>query len=121
MRSAGADCCLSTRNINYPQLSISDSFDVNSDDRKLIATVRFQLLFYSSLLAWFSYKVNANEQGKIIGGTVSVFGLAWAFNALLIGSIAGINIMLPFYIAAFLFVVSAFVIIYVKATSDVKC
>lgn len=71
----------------------------------ILASV-FQLLFYSALLAWFSSKVNDDEQGQIMGGTVSVFGLAWAFNALLLGPLAAIAIFLPVYIAAILFALS---------------
>ena len=70
----------------------------------------FQLLFYSAILAWFSNKVESHEQGQIMGATVSIFGMAWAINALLIGVLASIDLFLPVYIASILFVLAGLVV-----------
>ncbi|MCF6767356.1 MFS transporter [Thiotrichales bacterium 19S11-10] len=74
----------------------------------------FELLFYSAILAWFSSKVEDHEQGQIMGGTVSVFGIAWAVNAILLGPLASMGVFLPIYIAMVLFLVAGLIVIKVK-------
>ncbi|MCF6764147.1 MFS transporter [Thiotrichales bacterium 19S3-7] len=83
----------------------------------ILASV-FQLLFYSAILAWFSNKVEAHEQGQIMGGTVSVFGIAWAVNAILLGPLVSIDIFLPVYLAVFLFIAAGLIV--VKVTEGAK-
>ena len=45
-------------------------------------------------------KVNDYEQGAIMGGTTSVFGIAWAINAFTLGLLANWYILLPLYLGA---------------------
>ncbi|MDC0536002.1 hypothetical protein OAO18_09375, partial [Francisellaceae bacterium] len=53
-----------------------------------------------------SKKVSDNEQGQIMGGTVSIFGLSWAFNALLLGPLASWAVFLPIILAVILLLLS---------------
>ncbi|TNF66309.1 MAG: MFS transporter [Gammaproteobacteria bacterium] len=82
----------------------------------ILASV-FQLLFYSAILAWFSSKVDDHEQGQIMGGTVSVFGIAWAVNAILLGPLVSIGVFLPVYLAVILFVIAGLVVVSVTGGS----
>lgn len=75
----------------------------------MLASV-FELLFYSAILSWLSSKVGDEEQGQIMGGTVSVFGIAWAANALLLGPLASIFVFLPVYIAVISFGLAGLVV-----------
>ncbi|MCF6766255.1 MFS transporter [Thiotrichales bacterium 19S3-7] len=73
-----------------------------------------QLVFYSAILAWLSHKVSEDEQGQIMGGTVSVFGLAWAINAILLGLFANLSILLPVYLAIIGFILAGVIAAAVK-------
>lgn len=57
------------------------------------------LLAYCALLAALSNSVNADEQGQVMGGSGSVFGISWFVNALLLGSITSFYVMLPIILA----------------------
>ncbi|WP_150468475.1 MFS transporter [Francisella sp. SYW-9] len=70
----------------------------------------FQLLFYSALLTWISMKVSNDEYGQIMGGTVSIFGVAWGINALLISGFAHMSLNFPIYIAAFSLLLSGLIV-----------
>ena len=77
-------------------------------------TSMFQLLFYSAILTWISSKVDEHEQGLVMGGTVSIFGIAWAINAMLISPLVYISLFLPIYVAAFFFVLSGIIVLKVS-------
>ncbi|WP_119344173.1 MFS transporter [Facilibium subflavum] len=59
-----------------------------------------QIIFYTALLSVIAAAVKEHEQGAIMGGTTSVFGIAWFINAFSLGPAANINITTPFYLAA---------------------
>jgi MFS family permease len=74
-----------------------------------VVTSMFQVLFYSAILTWISGKVDDHEQGVVMGGTVSIFGIAWAINALLISVLVSVDMFLPIYLAAFFFILSGLI------------
>ncbi|MBK2126382.1 MFS transporter [Fangia hongkongensis] len=59
-----------------------------------------QIIFYTALLAVIASMVEEHEQGAIMGGATSVFGVAWFINAFSLGPIVNLNVIFPFYLAA---------------------
>ena len=59
-----------------------------------------QIIFYTALLSVIAGKVDSHEQGAIMGGTTSVFGIAWAVNAFTLGLFTTLYLLLPLYLAA---------------------
>jgi hypothetical protein len=55
-----------------------------------------------------------------MGGTVSIFGIAWAVNALLISFLVTIGTMVPIYLAALLFLVSAVVVLPIVVNNNIS-
>ncbi|MFZ9034966.1 MAG: MFS transporter [Francisellaceae bacterium] len=60
----------------------------------------FEIVFYTGILSLLSQQVETHEQGAIMGGTSSVFGIAWFINAFSIGGVVAVNLLMPFYLAA---------------------
>ncbi len=58
-------------------------------------------LVYTTLMALFSNAVNADEQGRVMGGAGAIFGLTWGVLALFLGVLIARSPMLPVALAAF--------------------
>ncbi|WP_116963747.1 MFS transporter [Fastidiosibacter lacustris] len=65
-----------------------------------------EIVFYTALLSVIASKVDTHEQGVIMGGTTSVFGIAWAINAFTLGMLVNIYLLLPFYLAAIAIIIA---------------
>jgi len=68
------------------------------------------LLCYTCCLTLFSDAVTTKEQGQVMGGTGCIFGAAWMLNALLLGPLMNINLLLPLLLAALCILASGAVI-----------
>ena len=65
-----------------------------------------QIIFYTALLSVIAGKVEAHEQGAIMGGTTSVFGIAWTINAFTLGLFTNLYLTLPLYLAAIAIIIA---------------
>lgn len=58
-------------------------------------SVMTEMLAYAGIISLFSDSVGPDEQGKVMGGTAAIFGLAWMISGALIGQLAIIWLTLP--------------------------
>lgn len=61
-------------------------------------SVIFEMLAYTGIISLFSDAVNPNEQGKVIGGTGAIFGLAWMISGIFTGQLAALSVLLPIFL-----------------------
>ncbi|WP_151193617.1 MFS transporter [Cysteiniphilum sp. JM-1] len=69
-----------------------------------------EIIFYTALLSVIASKVEGHEQGAIMGGTTSVFGIAWAINAFTLGLFTTFYLLLPLYLAAVSILIAGLVV-----------
>ncbi|WHN64814.1 MFS transporter [Cysteiniphilum sp. QT6929] len=69
-----------------------------------------EIIFYTALLSVIASKVGSHEQGAIMGGTTSVFGIAWAINAFTLGLFTTFYLLLPLYLAAVSILIAGLVV-----------
>lgn len=62
----------------------------------------FQLVAYGVMMALLSNSVRPDEQGRVMGGSGAIFGLAWCLNALLMIVLDTIHIALPIWVGCIL-------------------
>lgn len=74
----------------------------------------FSLLLNVNLIVWLSNRVNDDEQGMIMGGTGSLFGLSMAIDSVLLAPLTNIHILGPIYLIAICYFITYFIIIKLK-------
>ncbi|ASK79353.1 hypothetical protein CF386_09835 [Paraphotobacterium marinum] len=74
----------------------------------------FSLLLIVNLIVWLSNRVNDDEQGMIMGGTSSLFGLSMAIDSVLLTPLTNIHILGPIYLIAICYFVTYLIIIKLK-------
>ena len=65
-----------------------------------------QVIGYGAIMALLSNAVTEHEQGKVMGGAGAGFGVSWVINAILIGSLASMNLYFPIIAAVLCLVIS---------------
>lgn len=61
----------------------------------------FELFAYTGLIALISNAVSDQEQGKALGGSGAIFGIAWTLTAFSLGRLLVFDVNFPFYVSAF--------------------
>ncbi|WP_108650660.1 MFS transporter [Dongshaea marina] len=59
-----------------------------------------EIILYTAVMSEVASQVETHEQGEFMGGTTSVFGIAWFMNAFSIGPVVSESITAPFYLAS---------------------
>lgn len=71
----------------------------------------FQILFYTALITSISRSVTESEQGVFMGGTNSIFGIAWSVNAIIIGLLVNLSLFAPVFLSSILVAMAGLIFI----------
>ncbi|MDF2690665.1 MAG: hypothetical protein K0S29_520 [Gammaproteobacteria bacterium] len=58
-------------------------------------SVMLEMIAYTGIISLFSDVVGSTEQGRVMGGTAAIFGLAWMLSGVLTGQLAVVWLTLP--------------------------
>ena len=101
--SAFIQACMIALTFIYPTLKVNWIV--------IVISAIVNILCYTSCLTLFSEAVTEKEQGKVMGGTGCAFGAAWMLNALLIGPLVNIYLLIPIVLASLCILLSSLVML----------